>query len=323
MNKIPVGIFILIIILFPIVFSDIYLVHIFTMCCIYAVLVSSWDILSGYGGMFSFGHPIFFGFGGYVSALLALKLGVSPWIGLFIGGGAASLIGFLIGLPVLRLKGSYLAIVTLSFMIIAHSVCTHWTSLTQGPTGLSGIPNLPNIHALGIHINFDGIDRIPHYYAAALILILSVFIQMKFVNSSIGIHLLAIREDEDAAQAVGVNAARCKLIAFLITSFLAGLAGGFYGNFITVLSPGVFGFDIMITIMTMSLLGGAGTTFGPIIGAFVLTFVAEFLREFGDIHLLLYGLFIIFAITFMPQGILRVFWEKVHLGKICIHEVKK
>ena len=317
MSRISFGIFILILILLPAVLSDNYFVHVLTVCCIYAVLVSSWDILSGYGGLFSFGHPIFFGLGGYVSALLAMKLGISPWIGLFIGAASASLIGFLVGLPVLRLKGSYLAIVTLSFMIIAHQVCTHWTSLTQGPTGLSGIPNLPNIDAFGIHVNFDGINRTPYYWMAAVILVLSTLIQMKFVNSATGIHLMAIREDEDAAQAVGINTARCKLTAFVLSSFLAGMVGSFYGNFMTLLSPGVFGFDVMITTMTMSLIGGAGTTFGPIVGAFVLTFIAEFFKEFGDIHLFLYGLFIIFGIIFMPQGILKSFWQKVRFGKVC------
>jgi len=310
-KKIPWFIFIFLLILFPLVFRDNYVIHIFTMSCIYGVLVLSWDILGGYGGMFSFGHPIFFGLGAYASALMAIKLGISPWLGLLIGGLAGLIAGGMIAFPVLRLRGPYVAIVTVSFLIIVHQISTNWVSLTQGPTGLSGIPSFGNIRIFGFHLNFDGTDNLPHYYLAAFILVISTAIQNKFVNSSMGIHLLAIRDDESAAIAMGVNSTQCKIVAFLLTSFLAGLIGAYYAHYILLISPGVFGFDLMVTILTMSLLGGAATTFGPIIGAFLLTFVSEYLREFGDYRLFLYGIFIIVAITFMPEGILKQIWKKM------------
>lgn len=315
-KKIQGVMFVVVLFILPFILRDSYLVHVLTVSCIYAVLVLSWDILSGYGGMFSFGHPLFFGLGGYASALLVMRLGISPWLGLLFGGMAAGLIGFVIGLPVLRLKGAYLAIVTLSFMIIIHSICVNWTSLTQGATGLSGIPPLSNFDIFGIEVDFDGTDRTPYYYVAAFILAISTYIQNRFVNSPIGIHLLAIREDEEAAVALGVNSARCKLVAFVLTSFLAGVVGGFHGHFIMLLSPSVFGFDVMISIMTMSLLGGAGTTLGPIAGAFILTFLSEYLREFGSLRLIMYGLFIMLAISFMPQGILRSLWESSYFRRV-------
>ena len=303
-------IFIIALIGLPLVSKDNYLIHILIMSFLNAVLVSSWDILSGYGGIFSFGHPIFFGIGAYVSALTVMKLGVSTWLGLLIGAGGAAATGFLIGLPVLRLRGAYLAIVTVSFLIIMHQISVNWSSLTHGPTGLSGIPPLSNINILNLQIIFDGIDRSAYYYLALLILFLAVYSQRRFVSSTLGIHLLAIRDDEVAASAMGVNLARPKLAAFVLTSFLAGLVGAFYAHYFMLISPPIFGFDIMITIMTMSLIGGAATTLGPIIGAFLITFLSEYLREFGDYRLLLYGAFIIFAITFMPQGILKELWEK-------------
>lgn len=300
-------VFSLVLLITPLFLRDPYVIHILTMSCIYAVLVSSWDVLAGYGGMFSFGHPVFFGLGGYVSALMAMRLGVSPWLGLVLGGGVASVIGLFIGLPVLRLRGPYLAIVTLSFMIIFHQICKMWTSLTMGPTGLYGIPPLSN---LGKLVAFDGVNRMPYYFVAALLLIASTYVKQKFASSSIGIHLVALREDDQAAAAVGVNATRCKLSAFVLTSFFAGLAGGLYAHYIHLLTPGIFGFHLMVTIMTMNLLGGAGTVFGPVGGAFLLTFLSEYLREFGDFRLLLYGLFIVLAISFMPQGILKDLWVR-------------
>ena len=315
-KRVPGIVFVIILICSPLIIKNSYLIHLLIMCCIYGVLVSSWDILSGYGGIFSFGHPIFFALGAYSSALMALNLDVSPWLGLLIGGGIASVAGFFIGFPVLRLRGPYVAIVTVSFLIIGHQICTNWVSLTHGPTGLSGIPPLPNISILGVLINFDGINRVPYYYVAALILAIATLMQTKFVNSSTGLHLVAIREEEVAASAMGVNLAKPKIIAFVLTSFFAGMIGAFYAHYIMLVSPALFGFPIMITILTMSLLGGAGTTFGPIMGAFLLTFISEYLREFGDYRFLIYGLFIIIAISFMPQGILPGVWKYFRSTKI-------
>lgn len=237
-----------------------YLLHVLILSCMFGVLSASWDLMIGYAGILSFGHPAFFGMSGYTSALLSINLGISPWLGMIVGGLTAAVLGFIIGFPTLKLRGVYVAIVTLSFDIILMNICTNWVSLTNGPMGLWDIPPFPGINIAGLlNVNFSGISRVNHYYLILIIMLVSLYIMHRISKSKMGLFLVAIREDEVAAEAMGVNTKKYKLIVFVITSFFAGIIGSFYAHYILVLTPGDFGFAPMITILAMTLLGGLGT----------------------------------------------------------------
>jgi branched-chain amino acid transport system permease protein len=236
-----------------------------------------------------------------------MNLGISPWISMFLAGGISAIFSLIVALPTLRLRGPYVAVVTLSFMLILEQVCYNWTSLTKGPMGLSGIPELTNFNIFGIDVIFDGISRVPYYYVIIIFLIITMGIMYYIVNSKLGLQLKAIRDSEEAAAATGVRITRAKILIFFITSFFAGWVGGFYAHYILLLTPGVFAFLMMASILTSTLIGGWGTLFGPLIGAFILTFLIDFLKNFGDIYHFFYGAFLILIIFFMPKGIIISF----------------
>jgi len=297
------SILIFVLLLAPLFIRQQYIIHIMIMSIIVGVLSVSWNIVSGYLGVFTFGHPAFYGLGAYSSALLALHTGMSPWLTMLLAGLIAAVFSLLVALPTLRLRGPYVAVVSLSFMLILEQVCYNWTSLTKGPMGLAGIPELTNIRLPGFEIAFDGISRVPNYYVAVLILIVTMICMYAIVESRIGLQLEAIRDAEEAAAATGVKVTQTKIIIFFITSFFAGWIGGFYAHYIMLLTPGVFAFIIMASILTSTLIGGWGTLFGPLIGAFVLTILIDNLKNIGDIYHFFHGAFLIAMIFFMPKGI--------------------
>ena len=290
--------------LLPLFIKQQYIINIMVLASIMAILSVSWNLLSGYLGIFSFGHPAFYGFGAYTSALLSLHTAFSPWITMFIGGGFAAFFSFVVALPTLRLRGPYVAVVTLAFMLILGQVCHNWISLTQGPMGLLGIPTLTNFKLFGKLVNFAGISRVPYYYVIMIILIITMYVAHRIVNSRLGLHLMAIRESEEAAAATGVRITRNKIGVFMISSFFAGWVGAFYAHYILILTPDVFAFFVMASILASTLIGGWGTLFGPAIGAFILTFLIDYAKNLGDIHHFLYGSFLIIAILFMPKGVI-------------------
>ena len=292
-------------VLLPIVVEKQYIIHIIVMSSIMSVVAISWNLLSGYTGIFSFGHPAFFGLGAYTSALLSIHLGLSPWITIFAGAICAVLFSFVIALPALRLSGAYVAVVTLAFMLILGHVCYNWESLTNGPTGLTGIPTFTNFKLFGILVDFDGVSRVPFYYAILIILGATTYVTYRIVNSRFGLHIMAIRERSEAAAAMGVKIISNKIAVFTISSFFAGLAGAFYAHYILLLTPEVFGFPMMANILASTLIGGWGTLLGPALGAFILSFLTNYLKDLGDIHQFLYGAFLILSIFFMPKGLIE------------------
>jgi branched-chain amino acid transport system permease protein len=290
----------------PVFLKDPYLMNIVILSLLFAVLACSWNLICGYTGIFTFGHQAFFGLGAYVSSLLAMKAGLSPWLGLLIGGLAGGLVGFLIGLPCLRLRAApYIAITTLAFSEIARIVCMNLVGLTRGELGLWGIPEFPEIPLPGgISIQFTGIDRTGYYYVILVIFLFTLGMIGGILRSHAGLALRAIRDDQDAALSLGIDTTRFKLLAFIISSFLAGLVGAFYAHYIMILTPtSVMSVGIMIEIISVTLVGGLGTFWGPIIGAFSLTALLEYLREFGEYRFMLYGALLVATIMFMPKGI--------------------
>jgi branched-chain amino acid transport system permease protein len=292
-------------VIFPAIVQDPYVLHLIILSLMFAVLSLSWNFICGYTGIFTFGHQAFFGIGAYVSALLATKAGVSPWFGLLIGGIVPTILGFFIGLPCLRLRSApYIALTTLGFAEIARIICMNLVDLTRGEMGLWGIPPLADLHIASLTINFSGASRVPYYYLILIVFVITLLILYEQVNSPTGLALKAIRDSQDAAESLGVAITRYKLLAFLISSFFAGVIGAFYAHYINILTPtSIFGVGVMVEIIAITLIGGLGTLVGPIVGAFILTIGLEYLRAFGEYRLMIYGILLVIIILFMPDGL--------------------
>ena len=292
----------------PIFVRDAYILNVLIISLIFGVLAASWNLICGYAGIFTFGHQAFFGIGGYVSALLAMKAGISPWFGLIFGGMVAAFLSFLIGLPCLRLRAApYVAIMTLAFSEIARITCMNLVGFTRGEMGLWGIPNFPDIHVplIGV-ISFAGGVRIPYYYLILIIFAIAMLTLHFSLNSHIGLAFRSIRDSQDAAESLGINITSYKLLAFIMSAFFAGMAGSFYAHYILILTPtSVFPVGLMIEILAITFIGGLGTFLGPVLGAFLLTVGLEYLRFLGEYRLMTYGILLVLVFLFMPQGLAK------------------
>lgn len=286
-------------------FVQSYILHVLILTLIFAILGSSWNLIAGYSGIFSFGHQAFFGIGAYVSALLSMRLDLSPWIGLLIGGVFAAIAGVFISLPVLRLRiVPYIAILTLGFAEITKLVASNLVDLTRGELGLSGIPAFTSIGP----ISFNLANRLNIYYLVLIIFIITTYIIARIIKGPQGLALKSIKESQDAAESLGINLTKHKLYVFMISAFIAGLAGSLYAHYVQVLTPSsVISIDIMMQILLIVVIGGLGTLSGPIVGSFIVVMGLEYLRGLGDYRLVIYGLIIVLVIMFMPDGIVRKF----------------
>lgn len=291
--------------LFPVAVNDPYWIHVIVLSLMWGALATSWNLLCGYAGIFNMGHQAFFGLGAYVSALLAMRAGVSPWLGLLIAGLAAAAVSLVIAVPTLRLRAApYVAIATLGFAEVSRIVAANLVDLTRGELGLNGIPGMPAIKLGGLVINFY--SRVPYYYLILLLFLAMLLGVWMLTRSPFGMALKAIRESPDAAEALGVNLARFKILAFAISAGMAGIIGAFYAHYIQVLIPSsALALSVMVEMIAMTLIGGLGTLIGPALGAFALTVGLEYLRFLGDYRMLLYGLALVPLIMFMPEGLVK------------------
>lgn len=293
----------LVLVFLPLVYSDPYFIHVMILSMIMAALASSWNLMLGCTGIFSFGHQAFFGLGAYVSALLAMRTGLSPWLGMLVAGVVAAGVSPVIAVPCLRLRAApYVSIATLSFAEICRITAMNLVDITRGELGLWGIPEL-----------FTGGNRLPSYYTMLAVLTVILWVIARIVKSPLGLALYSVRESQDAAEVLGVNVARTKILAFIISSFMAGIVGAFYAHYLVFLTPSsVFSVRVMIETATITLLGGLGTLTGPVLAALGTTLGLEYMRELGDYRLLLYGAGMVLLILFMPEGVvprLRVLFK--------------
>ena len=282
---------------------DPYAVSILTLIFFYAFLAQSWNIVGGYAGQLSAGHAAFVGVGAYTSAMLSTAWGLTPWVGMFVGGVFAAALGAVIGFLGFRfgLRGFYFVLLTVAFA----EVCRIVASNTEAVGG-----------ALGLYITFTGNpwhfqfqDPRAHYYVALALMLLATAIVGALQGRRFGIYLSAIKDDEMAAEASGVNAFRYKMLAMILSSFLTGLGGTFYAFYLLSLQPGsVFGIPLSVEIVIRTIVGGAGTLLGPILGSFILTPLGEVSRAyfgqggFHGAHLIVYGALLIAVVLFLPQG---------------------
>jgi branched-chain amino acid transport system permease protein len=276
------------------------------MSMLFATFASAWNFSVGFGGLKSFGHQCFFGIGAYTSALLASRLGLSPWVTIFVGAVLASAIGAIVAIPVLKIKSmAHVAIVTLALAEIVRLFATNLRWLTNGESGLVGIPPFDPVALPGLPaVVFDSAHKVSYYYVAALALVATVAIIMGLMRSRFGLVLTAMRDAEAAAESLGAVAPRYKTAVFLLSAALVGLAGAIYAHYILVLTPtAVMGLDIMVQVLGMVLIGGMGTIYGPIIGAFGLTILVELLRDAAELRFVIYGALIMIVILLRPDGL--------------------
>lgn len=263
----------------------------------FVALAQGWNIIGGFTGYASFGQVVFFGVGGYVTAVAMSHWGVNFWVSLVLGGLIACLFGVLIGLPLLRLKGHYFAIATLGVAEGTREVVNNIPSLTGGGAGIS-IPTVGN-QATTAYLGNDGF-----YLLFLALAVLAVVIGMLVSRNKFGFALRAIHQDEDAAAAMGVNTTRAKVTAFALSGFITGLVGSTYAfQQVTIFPDRLFDVDITVLMVVMVVIGGSGTVLGPLLGAVALQFLSEYLRaNFTEAHTFILGAIIIGAVVLLPQG---------------------
>ncbi len=283
---------------FPTLFST-YQVNIMSTALMYVVLGLGLNIVVGVAGLLDLGYVAFYAVGAYSYALLHLHFGLGFWTVLPIGGLLGALFGILLGFPVLRLRGDYLAIVTLGFGEIIRLVLENWTEFSQGP---SGIANIPRPGLFGIELSLEA-SIIYLYYLMILMVLFTIFMINRLQNSRIGRAWYALREDDIACQAMGIDKTRTKLTAFALGATWAGMAGVFFAAKTTFVNPASFTFLESAIILCIVVLGGMGSIVGVIVGALVLILLPEYLRAVADYRMLAFGAVLVVMMVFRPQGI--------------------
>ncbi len=270
-----------------------------TQAAVWALLAASWDLLSGYTGQISFGHAGFFAVGAYAAATATKHAGLSPWLGVLFGAVVAGALGLLAGFPALRLRGHYLALVTLGLAEIIRLVAQNWLSLTGGPFGIHDFATYPGLPA-GAVTHRQALYLVTLGFAAASITAMGWVCEA----TEAGRAFRAIREDEVLAQSLGINTTGYKLLAFALSSAFAGLAGTLYAYDIQLVSPAVASAATTSFVIGMAVFGGLGTIWGPVLGALLLFSVSEGLRFVGVVYnLIAVGLVILLFVIFLPRGL--------------------
>jgi len=312
-------IFLIALFFIPLITQESYILFIFILVNIFVIFAVSWDFISGYTGQVNFGHAFFFGVAAYTAALLSKYLGLQPWATIPIGAVAATLAGVLMCLPALRLRGPYLSLVTLAMPLILLGVIKAFPDVTGGEHGISGLPPLSD-------------SRMADYYIALLIMIGSVLIMWKLTDAKsglvrTGIILHAIREDEIAARATGINTIRYKLLAFIIGGFFAGLAGALYAHFLRIAGPSSLDLMLSFQAIIWTVFGGIVSIYGAVVGVYLLYPLMELLRQFNipmwpgseimfsDLRFLIFSAMVIAILLFMPEGI--AVWIRDKMEREC------
>ena len=289
------------VLLLPLVYGDAYVLRIFTMTCIFAIFAASWDLLAGYTGQVNFGHALFFGAGAYTSALMSLKLGLSPWATVWAGAAVALFLGFVVGYLCLRLRGSYLSLATLAFPLIALGMLFAFPDFSGGELGISGLRRL-------------AVTPMANYYVASLSMLVIVFGLWALADSKFGIVLHAIRDDEVAARASGINTMRYKLVVFAIAGAAAGFAGALFAHYLRVAGPSTLEVALSFQVVIWGIFGGVATIYGPVAAVFILYPLTEWLgsfRAFGELRLLIFAIIVLLVLLFMPRGLTPWVRDKV------------
>ncbi len=283
-----------------------FLYHIFVMLCSFAALATAWNIVGGFAGQLSLGHAVFYGIGSYAAVLLLMRFQISPWIGMLVGAVISTLVSVLISYPCFRLRGPFFALATIAVLEVVRLVAIHQTGLTGGAGGLAA--------PLNIGLKWMMFREKWVYLIIAFgFLLLTLGVSWRILHSRLGYYLIAVREREDAARAVGINAVKVKLIAVMVSAFLTSLVGSFQAMYLTFIDPSsAFSLDLSIQIAMFALIGGLGTVFGPLVGTVLVLPIAELARgwlsDFGNgFHGLVYGVVLVVVVLTIPKGLVGRF----------------
>jgi len=278
----------------------------------WGTLAAAWNLLGGFAGQISLGHAAFFGIGAYTSTILYLNFGLSPWIGMFAGAGVSIVVALIVGLPCFRLTSHFFALATIAFAEVLRLLASFWRDLTNGGVGLL-IPHEPGFK------NFIFEGKLAYTYTILIMLLAIIFVTYLLKKSRFGYYMVALREDQDAAESLGVNITLYKMITLIISVFFTSIAGTFYAQYYAFIDPDiVFASHLSIQLALLSIIGGVGTIFGPILGACFLTPLDVFLRGWlggvlSGLNFVVYGLVLIIAVRYFPIGIFG--WLKKITGK--------
>ena len=286
-------------VIIPLITPSIYIIHVLILAHIFVIYAASWDILTGYTGQLNLGHAMFFGLSAYVVAITNTMLNMPLLLSTIAGVFSAFLLSLLVGVPCLRLRGPYLAITTFSFswiLFLLASSAMIW--LSGGEEGVRGVKTFV-------------VGSVPNYYLSLVLMILSVYLLYRIASSETGLILKAIKEDEDAAMACGIDTTRYKLLAFILSGIFAGIAGAFYAQYMRIVTVDVVTLELSASAITFSLIGGIGTIVGPAIGAYMLTILFEGFSWLADYRILIYNLIIVAFVLFLPGGLISL-KEKVN-----------
>lgn len=295
-SRTAVAVFAALLVVIPLFQNDYYR-DVLTLTVMYAVLALGLNLVVGQAGLLNLGYVAFYAVGAYTYAILSTRLGLPFWPGLAVGAAASAALALLIGLATLKLRGDYFAIVTLGLGEITRIVLNNWDGLTGGPNGISRVGR-PSLFGRPFSAPLE------YYYLILAIAAVTVFAMHRLIASRIGRAWIAIREDEIAAEAMGINTFRLKLLAFVLASAWAGLAGVFFAGKMAFVSPESFTFFESILILCMVVLGGMGSIPGIILGAFLLVALPEVFRDFQDYRMIGFGAALVLMMVFRPQGLL-------------------
>ena len=301
-GKLPRNIYIFFVLVggvLPFIFRhDSFLLLLMCLAGISIIAVAGLNILFGYSGQISLGHAAFYCIGAYTSAILSRNHHVPVFISIFLGAALATLFAILIAIPTVKLVRHFLALVTISFGQLVFLFVANARPLTEGFSGMSFIPR-PSIGGFEFNTNFL------FYFIVYFFLLVFMFVKKRIIDSSTGRAFIAIREDPNAAEGMGINLTRFKVMAFAISAFYTGFAGALYAHLVTFISPETFDREQSVIFLTMLLFGGMGNMYGPIFGGIALTAITEYLHIFGGYQMLIYGMFLLFIVVFIPSGITR------------------
>lgn len=284
------------IVLAPFVIDDNYTLHIFILCGIYACLTLSLNLIIGWSGQFSLGHVCFYGMGAYISTLLMTEANMNFFLATIISVVLTSLFAMILCYPTLKLRGDYLAVITLGFGEVFRLFLTNAVELTKGP---AGIPNIPDPVLFGFKIS----SKQAYFYFIFILLALFVLFMKRLNNSGFGMAMMTVNEDDIAATALGLNVKKYKLWGFGLGGGMAALMGSFYAVYMGMISPTSFAYAESIKMVSMVVLGGMGSIPGSIIGAVLLAALPEVLRAFSEYRMVLYGALMVVMMIFRPEGI--------------------
>ncbi len=290
--------------LYPLFEDNPYTLGLTNLIAINAIVVLGLNLFIGYAGQISLGHAAFFGLGAYGSAIATVTFNISPWPAMILVAGGVALVALLLGIPILRLSGHYLAMATLGLNFVVHTILLQWDEVTGGPSGFSGIPYL----SFG---SFEFDDEIRLHYLLWGITLLSLLLCLNLVRSSVGRGLSALAGDEVAAAALGVNTRNAKIKIFVLSAVLASIAGSLFAHTYSFVSPDSFGIFTSADMVIMVVIGGMGSIWGSLFGAALMTMMPEWMDMFETYKDLVHGGILVLVLMFLPQGLITGLVEMV------------